>query len=97
MATKLGVSIANYVHREIMESKPDELGVSEWVEELLVKGIAAKRTEMASDAPARNSTPLDMADDSFLIVGLPIASGEVSWVPVELEPDFLRELPEIIR
>jgi hypothetical protein len=86
MATKLGVSIANYVHRDLLASKPANLGVSEWVEELLVEGLTAKRTALeAADGPRRISTPVDCLPLDSLLLGLPIASGGVSWVTVESE------------
>lgn len=59
MATKLGVSIATYVHRNLLATKPDDLGVSEWVEELIVAGLESKNASLGKDriqsAATRNS------------------------------------------
>ena len=51
--------------------------------------IAASRPVTAleaGDGPRRISTPVDCLPLDSLLLGLPIASGGVSWVTVEFEP-----------
>lgn len=62
MAKKLGVSIAGYVHSDLLAAKPAETNLSEWVEELLVLGMRAKRTETALE----NRNPLFRIWTSYL-------------------------------